>query len=224
MTNSESFHASQSPSPDQRSLIRDLTRLGDLYRLNIHLWALPILEDLARLPHAWTRTAASAGSNPRDGLGVTSIDGGPGGLPDLYPLPLSPDGSRFRDADFRRPTAHYASLPSIHKFLDSFAPDLGRTHFIRFQAGGYLAPHREPVSHEPETFRLFVPIFLPGKSSFYFLLDGRPIDLMPGSIYFLNSAVSHSIFSFKEDLVFLFCNVVLNERSVEKVKTSLWEQ
>jgi hypothetical protein len=115
----------------------------------------------------------------------------------------------------------YEACKSIQPLLDHFRPYLGRTHFLRFEAGGYFPPHRDGAgADETDTFRIFVPLHGVSRSNFAFLYNEERLVLEIGCTYFINTLVNHALFAFAPVTV-MVCNVVLNHETVKRLKSVL---
>jgi hypothetical protein len=209
-------------------LLDSILRLGNFFELNFSAELNPakVYEDLKQFSQDWCQYNPYKPNIPRFGLSVTSLDGKLGGRPDLYSLQefYRREGVFYRESDFRTLTPVYDKCPSIQPFIDYFSPYLGRTHFLRFDAGGYFPPHRDSaLMDEPDCIRILIPISNVSTETYAFLYDGNRIRFEAGGVYFLNTMIAHSIFSFSNSVVFLICNLILTPESVKKFKMRLLE-
>lgn len=220
--------AAHSPETTHRNPARTrpleaLLRLGNLYELDFDIDPHNVNVELEQFEANWQQYNPYKPENPRKGLSVTSLDGGLSGKPDLYSLQelYRREGTLYKESDFRTLTPVYDKVPSIRPLIDHFHPFLGRTHFLRFQPGGYFPPHRDgAAAEEPDTFRVLVPIFNVNRERFVFLYNNERITLEKGAVYFINTLVNHSIFSFGTSTIFV-ANVLLNHDTVARVKAKL---
>lgn len=207
----------------QTAPLDSLLRLGNVFELDFSFDAALVAKEISPFADQWKHYNPYKPKNPRTGLSITSLDGGLSGKPDLYSLREfhQREGTLYRERDFSVPTPVYHSCKSIQPLLDHFSPHLGRTHFLRFEAGGYFPPHRDGAgADEADTFRIFVPLLGVTRSNFAFLYNEERLVLEIGCTYFINTLVNHSLFAFAP-LTVMVCNVVLNHESVKLVKSVL---
>lgn len=93
-----------------------------------------------------------------------------------------------------------------------FPPDSApaRSHFIKLDSGGFFPPHRDgnfTIDTDEDCFRLFCPIKNCDSRSMVWLQNGRQLTFDHGRVYFINTYVEHSVYSFVDDCVFLVINV-----------------
>lgn len=212
---------------ERNALYDSLTRLGSFYELDFDIDSRQILYELKQFSSQWVQYNPYKPQNPRFGLSVTSLNGELGGRPDLYSLReyYHREGALYRESDFRAFTEVYKKIPAIREFLSYFHPYIGRTHFLRFNAGSYFPPHRDGAGMEaPDTFRLLVPISLRGNRSHAFMLGDKKLHFREDSVFFLHTLLPHSLFSFTDNVTYLVCNIILNADSVAKVRAKLREK
>jgi hypothetical protein len=209
-------------------LLDSILRLGNCFELSFpELDTGRIYRDLQQFAEQWVQYNPYKPGNPRFGLSLTSLDGKLGGKPDLYSLQEyhRREGVLYRESDFRTLTEVYDKCPSIHSFVDYFSPHLGRSHFLRFEPGGYFPPHRDSaLMKEPDCVRILIPIWNVSSETHAFLYDGNRIRFEAGRVYFLNTIVAHSLFSFSSSVIYLVCNLILTPESVTKFKMRLLER
>jgi hypothetical protein len=207
-------------------LVDKVLAMGDFFPLKFTINAQAIEAELQKFAGQWIQYNPSKTHIRRQGLSITSLTGAMDGVPDLHSLAEyhRQGGSLYRESDFRAFTPVYHHCKSLHPLLSHFSPDVGRSHFLRFQAGGYFPPHRDGAMLEvPDTFRIVVPIQNVARSQAAFLLDDRRLSYLPGSAYFVNTLLPHSLFAFDDDVIFLILNVVITDRSVHQLLHSLPE-
>ena len=128
----------------------------------------------------------------REGLSVTSLDGGISGKPDLDSL--------------------YEYYNETGIVLDGH---LGRTHVIRLNRGGYFPPHRDNKHSDIDSFRLFLPLNY-SSEQVVFLLEDKKMEFKNGQMYFINTSKMHTLFNTSEKpFYFLVANVILTQESVD---------
>lgn len=207
----------------ESSPLDSLLRLGNVFELDFNFDALKIQREIEQFSGNWQQYNPYKPQNPRTGLSITSLDGGLSGKPDLYSLRefYQKEGKLYRERDFSVPTPVYHACESIQPMLNLFRPYLGRTHFLRFEPGGYFPPHRDGAgADEADTFRIFVPLLGVSRNNFVFLYNEERLVLEIGCTYFINTLVNHSLFAFAPVTV-MVCNVILNHETVKRLKSVL---
>jgi hypothetical protein len=146
----------------------------------------------------------------RYGLSMTSLDGGYSGVPDLESLGeyYNETGIIHRDSDFKTRTPLSYDIPEIDELFNFFGEDLGRSHFLRLDKGGFFPPHRDHNFGLPnDMFRIVVPFYNFHSSSMSWIFDGKVVQLREGTTYFMNTTKAHSLFSYVDDCTMLVLNV-----------------
>lgn len=168
----------------------------------------------------WKRYQEHKMPNNRFGLSVTSLDGGFSGKPDLYSLRewYKMTGESYHETDFKARTNVVEFLPELNDLLDFWGPNLGRTHFLRLDTGGFFPPHRDngAIVAAP-TFRILVPINNFGKNDMKWIHEEKVIRLELGHVYFINTSRLHSLFSFVDNCLMLVLNVVSDGAILDKL-------
>lgn len=168
----------------------------------------------------WKPYNPGKGDFKRQGLSLTSLDGGLSGVPDLTSLREHnfQNGTQYNELSFRRPTPVFDACPSLQSLLMPLRESLGRCHFLKFGTGGFFPFHRDSVGFRTDTvFRIFVPLYRHSPRDFVFLYGDQRIHLEPGRPYFINTVKEHAVFSFDEESLHLVLNVHLTEQSVNAV-------
>lgn len=175
-----------------------------------------MVQDIKDHP-CWTQYNIRKPHIKREGLSVTSIDGGMSGRPDLDSL-LEVGGM---EGQFRVRTPIVEKLPEIEMLLDYFDKDVGRCHFIRMPAGGFFPPHRDNGFAVPShSFRVVVPLLdFTATGPFVWILDGKPLNLNSGKTYYVNTIKNHSLFSMCDSLYLFVMNIVSTPNSIQKLIT-----
>lgn len=203
-------------------LFQQLHLYGDVIPLNQIVDLIQLDRELTIFDKSWVPYNAIGAKkmNPREGLSVTSLDGGMSGIPDLFSLYewSKETGRKVSERDFNVPTEVYRKCTAIHRLCEPFMPNVGRCRFVRFQPGGHFPPHRDgSVNYQiPDYFRILVPLNRTGEDRFHFVLDGRLISYEPGRPYLLNALKTHSVVSFEEGAVTLALSVSLTQENVAK--------
>jgi hypothetical protein len=111
-----------------------------------------------------------------------------------------------------------ALLPELDEFLNFWGQNLGRTHFLRLDQGGFFPPHRDngAIVAVP-TFRILVPIYNFGVNDVKWIQEDRVLNLELGATYFINTSRLHSLFSFVDNCLMLVLNVNADEHILNKM-------
>ena len=107
----------------------------------------------------------------RDGLSVTSMDGGFDGN-DLDSLKdvMERTGEIFYEASYTTLTPVYHQCEEVRKLVDPWKDWIARSHFIRLPPGGYFPTHCDGDRvNDPEVFRIIVPIKNVNPPTFHFM-------------------------------------------------------
>jgi|TARA_B110000240_G_scaffold83107_1_gene94671 hypothetical protein len=203
---------------DTSNLYSTLTRFGSYYPLKLTFNVNSIIEELNN-NFNWVQYNPRKNID-REGLSITSLDGGMTGRPDLDSLHeyYKKTGIDLDEPDFNTKTPVY---PLFSKWLDPFEKYLGRTHVIRLNSGGYFPPHRDNKMSSIPSFRLFLPLnYGNGR---YFLLEDSKMHFENGKMYFIDTAKMHTLFNANETpFYFVVANVILSEESVAKTLNFLY--
>lgn len=200
-------------------LFMHLVSLGDHFPLKVRACPGTVRLQLKEFEHDWKEYNPNKPGYGRMGLSVTSLDGKLGGQEDLTSLSehLTDDSPRFNELSFRTPTPVWEKCTAIHEIMNPFAEFLGRTHFLKFERGGFFPFHRDSFKPGDNSFRIFVPLNLSSPRDFVFLLGDRRLSLEPGRAYFINTRMEHAVFSFAPESVHLVINVELHQSSVDRL-------
>lgn len=152
----------------------------------------------------------------RLGLSVTTLDGEMNGI-DLDTL----RDKEYDELDFRTLTKVYHASKEVQKLVNPFLPWLGRSHFLNIRKGGYFPPHRDEISKEQNSFRLIVPISKFNPPHNYMIFNDEVLRLNEGYVYFLNTNIVHSDFSFSDETLMLIMNVEFCEESCYALLSNL---
>lgn len=209
--------------PSTTELLQSLIQLGDFYGLNTTVNVYKCHGELEKFKNDWKPYNPEKGDLRRFGLSLTSLDGGLSGNPDLTSLTEHNrlNGTSLNEMSFRRPTAVMEACQTIRGLVEPFSDYLGRSHFLKFSAGGYFPYHRDSVGAVDTTFRIFLPLHLHADRDFIFLLGDQRIRLEPGRPFFINTLKEHALFSFDDESIHLILNVHLCEGSVRILQNFL---
>ena len=206
---------------NKSELYNTLTRFGDWYQLKINGDAGKLMQDLMQFESDWRPYNPRKIVN-REGLSITSLDGGLSGVPDLdsvYEYNLK-NNTSLNEHSFKTKTPVYQYCS---QWLDFLGDQISRTHFIRLHPGGYFPLHRDNKTIDIDSFRLFVPV----KNCIYpdltFILDRQILTFNEGWVYFLDTCKEHYLFnsSINSVITFMVINVELTESAVTAVLNNL---
>ena len=157
----------------------------------------------------------------RYGLSITSLDGGFSGIPDLDSLLEYniENKTKYSEGNFREWTPFFKECEDLRLKMAPFHQSMGRSHILRLNRGGFFPVHRDSVAFVPVCFRLFIPLCPP--EHFVFLLDDERAYFNPGQLYFINTQLAHSLFSFEDKADFIIFNIDLYKNSILAVKKYL---
>lgn len=202
-----------------------IVNFGDIIELDFPTWNIDSTQKILKSHPGWVRYQPQKLDNNRYGLSVTSLDGGFSGEPDLYSLKDYKDmtGKNFNEIDFKKRTNIVNFIPELNPLLDFFEPNLGRTHFLKFNPGGFFPPHRDNglIPSSP-TFRIIVPIQNWHPLCVKWIHDDKLVNFEIGRTYFINTTKIHTIFSFAQDVTVLVLNVVSDDLIVSKMARRIY--
>ncbi len=205
---------------ERLGLFQQLHIYGDVIPLKPFVDPVHVSQELASFSEKWVQYNPSKSQNPRQGLSVTSLDGGMSGIPDLFSLYewSKETGKKVSERDFNKTTDAYRQCSAIRELIEPFQENLGRCRFVKFAAGGHFPPHRDgSVSFQiPDYFRILVPLANTGPDDFHFVHDGRLVSTEPGRPYLFNALKTHSVVSYRDDAMTLAISVALNQEMVAK--------
>tara|TARA_B110000091_G_scaffold121189_1_gene130493 strand:- start:382 stop:999 length:618 start_codon:yes stop_codon:yes gene_type:complete len=193
-------------------LYSTLTRFGEYYSLKLKNKVGNIVDTLNN-EFDWVQYNPRKNID-REGLSVTSLDGGMSGKPDLDSLYeyYNDTGIVLNETNFTTKTPVYEYFK---EWLDPLDGYLGRTHVIRLNRGGYFPPHRDNKHSNIESFRLFLPLNY-SSEEVVFLLEDKKMEFKNGQMYFIDTAKMHTLFNTSEKpFYFLVANIILTQGSVD---------
>ena len=195
------------------------TFFGDVIELDFDQWDLRQCQQVLDRHLGWKQYNPRKQNN-RQGLSVTSLDGGFSGVPDLDSLLEynRENNTNLTEADFQNRTSVVNHLPELNPLLDEFNSNLGRCHFLRLNAGGFFPPHRDNGLIVPShSFRVIVPLTNTGKHHWKWIQQDQILNLEAGRTYCINTTKEHSVFSFVDNCCMLVLNITATENSVKQV-------
>lgn len=209
----------------ERGLLwNNLVNLGGYTKLGLHANPWEVEQQLIQFKDNWCRyNQKKDGDNNRWGLPLTSLSGDINDNDHLNSFLYMQKSHNvvLNESDFTTPTQAYYALPSIAKIIDLFAPDIGRVHILRIDKGGYWPPHRDYQFFAPEYFRLLMFFGNCCPTSFYTIFNRNIITSDPGFLYFANTQLEHSVFSFVDNAYCLVLSVKLNKRTHDIILNNL---
>jgi hypothetical protein len=196
-----------------------LARLGSCYELNISGNTLELLNTInTDFSDCWRPYNPRKGEINRHGISITSLDGGFSGVPDLDSIAEynKLNNTRVTETEIRTKTSLY---PHCEKWLAPFANVMGRTHVIKLDPGAYFPVHRDNVSPDIDSFRIFIPLENCNYPNLFFMMKREVLQFTHGKVYFLDTCYEHTVFnaSYSSPSTFIVGNIDLNEEAVRAV-------
>lgn len=187
---------------------QQISRLGVIAPLSVHVDGQLFQREIQQFNSEWKIYNPRKPGYGRMGLSLTSLDGGMSGAPDLDSIFEFNriNGTNYTEEDFKIPTAAAERLTSLHPILKMFS-ELGRSHLIRFDRGGYFPPHRDAFSLSHSCFRVVVALSWASRSELVFLVDGQQQPLSQWQGAFVETLREHAVFSFADGATLLVLNV-----------------
>lgn len=184
-----------------------LLSFGDIIPLRIKCNVDKLQQELSTFKFSQYNTSKL--DNPRSGLSITSIDGQLNGvdLESLYEV-YALTGNEYNEMSFTTLTEVYYTSAETRKIVDPFRSYIGRSHFLQFKQGGYFPPHRDDRgTEEQHSLRIIVPIRDCNPPQFYFMFNDKVLNLNHGYAYFMNTNLTHSVFSYSNNSMLMVLNV-----------------
>ena len=194
------------------NLYNSLITYGQKFPTNLYMNPQEVMKDHEDFSEEW-KPYNPRKKIAREGLSVTSLDGGLSGIPDLDSIReyCIKNQVILGEHSFNQETP-VANI--VRTYLDPFKGHVGRSHFIRMGKGGHFPPHRDDRRASVNNMRLFVPIKDCNPPKTFFMLDREPLYFDHGRAYFINTCMEHTLFSCYPSL-FLVMNVAVNEQTVQ---------
>jgi hypothetical protein len=196
---------------------------GDVIELDFPTWDINQVQSILDTHPGWKQYNPRKNNN-RLGLSVTSLDGGYSGIPDLDSLLEynKINETKYLETDFNVKTNIVEQIPMLSELLSLLSPDIGRCHFLKLNAGGFFPPHRDNGSAIPSrTFRIIVPLGNTFPKNWYWIHEGKILNLTPGKTYCINTTKEHSLFSFTDNCCMLVLNVVASLKTLQVITNHL---
>ena len=197
-----------------------VSNFGDVFALEYPEWNIQTARNVLEKHPGWTQYNPRKPSINRQGLSVTSLDGGFSGIPDLDSLKEynRENATHLQESNFNKLTSITRSIPEATDVINSFPRGtIGRCHFLRLGPGGFFPPHRDNgLSLPVGTFRILVPLVnFSGDGQYVWLQEGKPVTLFAGTTYFINTTKIHSLFSFAERCEMMVVNIIATENAIK---------
>jgi len=203
------------------NLILHLSSLGDIVPLDFTIDIKKLKDELSLFDNDWKQYNPRKPNN-RQGLSITSLDGGLSGVPDLDSLfeYNKQNNTLISEVNINVKTPVASNISVIQPLLNTF-DTLGRSHFIRLNKGGFFPPHRDGKILDVTCFRIITLCHNCNKGQFAFIYEDKVVVLEPGRPYFVNTRKQHSVFSYVDDSVQCVLNIPLTIENYESVIKSL---
>ncbi len=199
---------------NQTQILEPLSSLGPIVELDFKINASRFEAEMTQLEARW-RPYNLRKKISRFGLSLTSLNGEIEGNPDLDSLTEYnfENHTNFVEKDFSKLTDSAFKLLTLQPLFKFFENNLGRSHLIRLNAGGHFPPHRDAYIN-PTCFRIFAACSNCEDDQFVFLINKTRVQIRPWQVYFIDTRLEHSVFSFCDNSVQLVLNIFLNEKTV----------
>ena len=155
----------------------------------------------------------------REGLSITSLDGGFSGVPDLDSTREYEEKNNtiLSEMMFNKKTQ---AANIMETYMKPFEGHIGRSHFIKMDNGGHFPPHRDQMLPEVDTMRLFIPIKKCNPPDTWFMLEREPLYFDHGRAYFINTCIEHTLFSCYPSLFAVF-NIKINDETIKTLLANM---
>ena len=196
-----------------------LSSLGKMFPLNIDFDIFLLRKQLKPYADKWVPYNKSKPEYKRYALSLFSLDGEISGEIDLNSLSEynKKNQTNYIEMSFRTPTFYWKEFSLLSEPLKGIEKNLGRSHLIKLDKGGFFPPHRDL---EEDVFRL-VSFLNADHDNLIFILDNEKIQFTPDRLYFFNAKKTHSVFSFTNNAMILVLNVEYNKDSMKFVSENL---
>lgn len=206
--------------------IAHLSQFGDQYRLQLNVNIDRLLDDLDDFEDKWSHYNPRKSWVARDGLCILNNTGkcGPGPALDSLNEYNIENKTNLTEFDFNVPTDFYYHSKTLQNMMEDMLPWCIRSHFLRLRPGGYFPPHRDHNLGEQDTFRLIVPVKNCNPPYSRFMIEDRSLYWDDdGSLYYVNTTKSHSLFNASANLdsIWLVINAIVTDESVEFISKNL---
>lgn len=201
-----------------------LVNLGGITKLGFRFNCYNVLSQLSQFDNNWVLyNKIKDTNNNRWGLPLTSKTGDVDDNEHLnsFMYVMKNKNLMLSESDYTTPTQVYHALPEIANIINVFTPDIGRVHLLRIDRGGFWPPHRDFQSTSPEYFRLLAFFGNCSTVDFKAIFNEQLINFEQGVVYFVNTQLEHSVFSFTDGVYCLVLTVKLTERTSKLIFSNL---
>ena len=197
---------------------------GDFYPVTPTIDRKVINEVLMNYSNQWKSYNPSKPEYKRWGLSLTSLDGEMNGHPDLDSLHEVNLNSeiQYNEMSFKKQTLLFKECKEAFVGMNELFSHLGRSHFLKFEKGGFFPPHRDGRTITMNAFRLFCLVSPLESNLFQFTLNGSLVQFYPGRLYFINTLLEHSLVNFSSSALCLILNVELNDNTAHWIEKNLF--
>ena len=194
------------------NLYSSILQYGQKFPTTLYMDPQKIQENLETFSQEW-KPYNPRKKVAREGLSVTSLDGGLSGIPDLDSIReyCIKHQVLLGEHSFNQETP-VADI--VRTYLDPFKGHVGRSHFIRMGKGGHFPPHRDDHRGTVDNMRLLVPIENMNPPRTFFMMEREVLQFEMGRAYFINTCMEHTVFSCYPSL-FLVMNITVNEDTIQ---------
>lgn len=201
----------------------NLCQWGKYSKLKFQIDPIEVESQLAQFKDNWVPYHSTKGIANRWGLPVTNDTGLLTDTSGLQSLNVKENsyGYGLKESDFTVKTPVYDAIPSIARVVDKFAPDIGRVHFLKVDAGGFFPMHKDFPGPSPEYFRLIVVFGKCKRENYGHILHDELFYPDAGFFYFVNFQMDHAMFSFSDSVYSMILTVKLNERTYNIIRDHL---
>lgn len=192
---------------------------GDVIPLKFNPVEANIAELLKPFENEWKQYNNKKPHIKRFGLSITSLDGLLSGHPDLDSVKEYNEihGLKLDEVDFNKKTKVIGASKSLEGVTSIFK-SLGRSHFIKFGAGGFFPYHRDGNFRLPaKSFRVFALVSGKNKRDFVWLQENKRLELIEGKWYAINTFKEHCVFAFTDDAMIAVLNIPVTEENINVV-------
>lgn len=208
-----------------------LNMLGDVIRLKTSFDTAQLLKEIEPYSHEWKKY------NPRKpidrwGLSITSYDGMLSGVPDLDSLLEYNrlNGTDYKTEDCNKFTEVYHNSQTLQNLIEPWKHNLGRSHLLKLNAGGFFPEHRDSydVAESEHGYRdviRFISFVKNCDSSkqLKFIINDQLHSFQHGKLYYFNSMLPHSLFSYVDDCIMLVFVVKFDYSIYKYIASNLYQ-
>ncbi len=197
-----------------------LAMMGDWLKLN-SFDNKTMIKEISRYKSEWKRYNPRKPNN-RFGLSITSLDGDLSGKPDLDSLYEfnRENGTNYDNQSFKKTTIVYQNSLSLRSAIKPYMPWLGRSHFIKLNAGGYFPEHYDihKTKFDKDEIRLIGFVNNTSSNHFKFCYEDKLItNYSDGDLFYFNANKRHSVFATDNEVILLVVTLKFDENLFETI-------